>query len=286
MQNRLIVLIDFSVYSHALAELATRWSVIANAQLVFVHQIIGAVPGLADKDSKQEVAKSEKEEAVERLEKFISAQNLDGTKVRHVVTESHLLHTIGELVEEDYDDIIMVGIRGTGMLKQLLIGHTATTIINDIDHTVVAVPDKLCAVPNQFCNLLPRRLVVSLTERFPLNDDALSKFLSKFEKEIQSVEFISSIESDIDEEQTFQYLSSLATKYSQVFKTSFELFKGKNPFEQIKNFVQREQDTILVVQKGSRNLTDLLFRKFLISKVVHDGSLPMVVLPNTSVRTE
>lgn len=278
MKNRLIALIDFSMYSHALAELAARWSKISDTQLVFVHQVIGLTPALADDKSKKEIETAEKAQALEKLKQFTSDKGLQ--EAQHVVTESHLVNVVNDLSEDGYNDTVLVGIRGTGMLKRLLIGTTATRIIDELDKTVVAVPDKLCAQSNEFCNLLPRRLVISVSQRFPLNEPALEKFFNQYKNTITKIEFVSSVDDYEDEEKTNSYLRDLASRYSVHFNTSYEVFKGKNHFEQIKTHTKREADTILIVQKGSRNFSDLLFRKFLINEVVHDGSLPLVVLPN------
>ena len=278
MKNRLITLIDFSIYSHALAELAVRWGRIASAQLVFVHEVPGLVPSMADTSSKDEIVKNEKEEALEKLRRFTSTETYE-IDVRFVVTGSHLLTTINELLSEGFNDTILVGIKGTGMLKQMLIGNTASMVIDEINRTVVAVPDKLCAVPNEFCNLVPKRLVVSLNYKFPLNEEALNDFLNQYNNAIQEIEFISSVDNDEKEDKAKDYLNKLSDKYSMNLKSSYRVFIGKKHFEQIKNYVQSSPNTVLIVQKGSRNLTDLLFRKFLINEVIHDGSLPMVVLP-------
>jgi len=281
MKNRLIALIDFSIYSHALAELAARWSKISDTQLVFVHQVIGLTPALADDKSKKEIETAEKKRALEKLEKFTTEKGLKG--VQHIVTESHLVNVINELSEEGFNDTVLVGIRGTGMLKRLLIGTTATRIIDELDKTVVAVPDKLCADSNEFCNLLPKRLVISISQRFPLNEQALDQFFTQYEQVITKIEFVSTVDGYEDEEKTNTYLKDLAAKYGNKYTTSYEVFKGKNHFEQVREYTRREADTILIVQKGSRNFADLLFRKFLINEVVHDGSLPLVVLPNGSI---
>lgn len=278
MKNRLITLIDFSIYSHALAELAVRWGRIASAQLVFVHEVPGLVPSMADTSSKDEIVKNEKEEALEKLRRFTATETYE-IDVRFVVTGSHLLTTINELLSEGFNDTILVGIKGTGMLKQMLIGNTASMVIDEINRTVVAVPDKLCAVPNEFCNLVPKRLVVSLNYKFPLNEEALNDFLNQYNNATQEIEFISSIDNDEKEDKAKDYLNKLSDKYSMNLKSSYRVFIGKKHFEQIKNYVQSSPNTVLIVQKGSRNLTDLLFRKFLINEVIHDGSLPMVVLP-------
>lgn len=282
MKSRLIALIDFSTYSYAIAELAVRLAEISKAQLIFVHQVPGLVPGMADDASKKELIEGEKNEALEKLRNFVSEKNFGDDDVRYVVTESHLLTAIDDLIKDGFNDILLVGIKGTGLLRQMLMGNTATTIINEVNRTVVAVPEKLCAVPNEFCNLLPKRLVVSLSYQFPLNEKGFDNFLTHFKTAITQIEFISSISDDEKEEQADGYLSSLASRYSMSFKSSYTIFKGKKHFEQIKSYVRAEPNTILIVQKGSRDLTDMFFRKFLINEVVNDGSLPMVVLPSLS----
>lgn len=281
MNNRVIALIDFSVYSHALAELAVRWCQISQAKLVFVHQVTAVFPALADDIIKQKVVRNEKERSLERLKEFVSKKNLTDMDISYVVSDSHLLNILEELVQESFEDIILVGIRGTSRLKRLLIGNTTTTIINGINRTIVAVPEKLCAGPNAACNLVPKRLVVSLNTRFPLNKSAFDTFLQQYNTVISKLEFISAI-ADEKEEDVVDYLGGLAGQYSTKFTTSHQIFKGENHFKQIKSHVKSEEDTVLVVQKGSRNLTDHLFRKFVINEVVDSGALPLVVLPNTS----
>src|SRR5690606_9230097 len=108
-----------------------------------------------------------------------------------------------------FDDTILVGIRGTGRLKRLLIGNTTTTIINAINRTIVAVPEKLCAGPNTACNLVPKRLVVSLSTRFPLNRSAFNIFLKQYNTVISNLAFISAID-DEKEDDVVDYLGALA----------------------------------------------------------------------------
>ncbi len=266
MKNRLIALIDFSAYSHALAELATRWSEVSNARLVFVHQVAGIFPALADEATRQEIIRHEKDQALEELKTLAAEKGLKEDDVQYVVTEYYLLNTVRDLLKEGYNDVVLVGVRGAGMLRHLLMGNTATTIVNEMACTVVAVPDTLCAASDALCNLLPRRLVVALSHRFPLNEKAFDDFLDQYRPVITQLEFISSVD-DPEEEEMTQYVKSLAEKYHQQHPSTYRVFKGKEHFKQV------------MVQRGSRTLTDRLFRRFLVNDIVHEGSLPLVVLP-------
>lgn len=279
MRTRLIVLIDFSIYSHALVELGIRWCEIANAQLLLVHQVPGIVPAMTNSESKDEIIKEEKNQALAKLERFATEKVPPSIPVHYHVTAGNLLNSIDELLKQEYNDIILVGIKGTGMFKKILMGSTATEVINEINQLVVAVPDKLCAAPHKFCNLIPRKLIVSLSYKFPLNENAFDNFLTTFKSSLTQIEFIS-VHSEEKDEKALRYLESLSQKYGERIPCSYKVFNGNDVFDELKKHVRQDNDTTLVVQKGSRNLTDQFFRKFLINQLVHDGSIPLVILPN------
>ena len=76
-----------------------------------------------------------------------------------------------------------------------------------------------------------------------------------------------------------KYLADLTLLFADRYKTDFVVYEGNNAFEDIKKVINNKIDEILVVQKGSRLLTDQLFRKFLINELVYQGQTPLVVLP-------
>ncbi|MNE57231.1 hypothetical protein D3C80_1521830 [compost metagenome] len=67
--------------------------------------------------------------------------------------------------------------------------------------------------------------------------------------------------------------------FSDRFNTDFAIYEGNNPFDDIKKIINNKNDEMLIVQKGSRHLTDQLFRKFLINELVYEGQTPLIVLP-------
>ncbi|HEY8401458.1 MAG TPA: universal stress protein [Cytophagaceae bacterium] len=279
-KTRLIALIDFSLYSHALIELASRWCEIANAELLLVHSTPVLVPAMASQNTKDEVFESEKKEIISKLSKLTGEKVPSAVKVDYLVTNKDLLDILPEIVNQnDYNDFLLVGVKGTGMLKKILIGSTATKIIEELNYPTIALPSKLCATQDNKCNLLPEKLIVALSYKFPLNEAAFANFLTTYKGSIKKVEFMSVIQSDETEEMAGQYLNTLSEKYKNQVPVSYKIFNGKDVYNEIKEYVSREKDTLLVVQKGSRSLKDQLFREFLINRIVHDGSMPLVIIP-------
>lgn len=279
-KTRLIALIDFSMYSHSLLELGERWCRIANAELLLLHQVAGLVPAMTEPEIKNQVIEAEKEEALTKLKKLAEEKISASTRVNFKVTGQNLLLALPELLKQDYNDFFLVGLKGTGMLKKIFMGSTATKIIEELNHTTVAVPYKLCADPDKRCNLIPQKIIITVSYKYPINANAFRNFLDTFKDSIQQLEFISVVHPDEPEEQCIDYLKSLTSEYQEYADhTTYQVFPGKDVFDKIKSHVRKDKDTILVVQKGSRDLTDLIFRKFLIGQLVDDGSIPLIILP-------
>ncbi|HRO47003.1 universal stress protein [Agriterribacter sp.] len=279
-RTRLIALIDFSLYAHAIAELGNRWCKIADADLLLLHKVPGIVPGMADGETRLEIIKSEKEEALLKLMKLAEGKFPEDINVKFHVTDRNLLLEISDLMKQGFNDYVILGIKGTGMLKKILMGSTATKIINELNAITVAVPDKLCTASSKLCNLVPKHIVVTINDRYALNEPAFNNFLDTFRGSIGQIQFMSVIHTEDAAAEIESYLKTLQERYNGKVPSSYSIFKGTNVFNEVRKNVQINSDTILVVQKGSRSLTDQLFRKFLINQLVHDGSLPLVIMPS------
>ncbi len=69
-RNRIIVLVEFSEYSENLVNFAFRISEIISAKVVLVHKISGITPAMADEGIRDEIIRSESEEAHSNLIKM------------------------------------------------------------------------------------------------------------------------------------------------------------------------------------------------------------------------
>jgi nucleotide-binding universal stress UspA family protein len=272
MRTRLIVLIDFSPYAETLLQLAGTWSKLLDADIVLVHQIVGIVPAFTDAGSRDHILEIEKKEAQQQLaaraEKILPAS----ASVSYQISEQSLLISLPGMLRPDSNDLVLVGLKGTGILKKIFIGSTATKIIEQLACITVAVPAHLT-------RLLPEKLIVSLNYKYPLHEPAFDTLLDAFGKSVKQLEFITVITPGDDETESLGYLQGLHSRYQQRISSSFHAFKGDDALSEIKAYVHHKEHSILVAQRGSRSLSDLLFRKFLVNELVHEGATPLIIIP-------
>ncbi len=272
MKKRIIALIDFSLYSENLIKLAESLSNAMKAEIILIHQVKVIVPALADGKSRRELIEFEKSEALRNLKQVSGKVIPSEKKINYLATERPLSAVLPEMGSRDSDDLILVGLKGTGILKKIFIGSTTLEIIDNLNITTIAVPVKTD-------NLQLERLVIATNYRFPLNKTGLDNLLRNFSEQIKEISFFSIITPDDDDIEALKYLIELNEYYQDRITSGFKMYEGKNAFEKIKSFMKGDNRSFLVVQKGSRAINDQVFRKFLINDLVYHGSIPLVILP-------
>lgn len=267
-KNRIILLIDFSEYSESLTDFAFRVSEILKAKVVFVHQISAMAPGMADQATRDEIVKSESNKAHSNLRKLAKGRVYSNDAFQ--VSQKPVLSILKELASDHYFDWVFAGLKGTGALKRLLIGSTTLSIINESDLLTVAFPMR-----KQLS--VPQRLMVGVNPKYPLNKDQFSQMLSALKPQIQQLEFFTILKDDEDDTKVEDYLSGLREEY-KVHEPVSRIFKGDNAFELLKERVELTENSFLVLQQGSRSLSDKLFRKFMINELAYNAKTPLIVL--------
>jgi hypothetical protein len=97
---------------------------------------------------------------------------------------------------------------------------------------------------------------------------------------IEHITFFSVIDESLEEfEATEKYLKELKELYSNRAITSYELYKGDVVVANVKEILTQKQSQFLVVQKGSRQFFDQIFRSFLINELAYEGEIPLIVIP-------
>jgi len=272
VKKRFIVLIDFSEYSNNLVSYAGQWCKKVDAAMVLVHQLNVVTPSLADKAIRHQLASMAVDEAQQKLAALAVTFIPSSVKVTYSATENPLSSTLANFLAEPFDHLIFVGLKGTGMLKKILVGSTALDIINSTKDIVVALPKEVVAFS-------PEKVFVAVSEKHPLNTAALDKCikLMKCDHIMITFFYLAKPHEKTDGMQTA--LNNFSSQFADSFATNTAIYEGNNPFEDIKLVVNNKMNEMLIVQKGSRLLTDQLFRKFLINELVYEGQTPLIVLP-------
>lgn len=272
MKKRFIILIDFSEYSSNLIKYACDWSKQANAELLLVHQSIVLAPALTDNESRQQIALHTNEEALHKLRTLAKELIPPTIKVSFSVSENHIQQILTKLLAEQFDDLIFTGIKGTGLLKQIFLGSMALQVIDNIKNIIVAMPKEISVFSHQ-------KIFVAVTEKHPLNILELNKFLNFIDKKNTCLSFFYLAKPNEKTKGIEKQLKDLSNLFADRFNTKTEIYEGNNPFADIKKVINNKEEEMLIVQKGSRLLTDQLFRRFLINELVYEGQTPLIVLP-------
>jgi len=267
-KNRIITLIDFSDNSETLIKFSSEFSRIIDSTIVFVHKVPGLSPTLADEDIKKQIIEVEKEEAQDQLKALTKKYFFrDG---EFLVSEKPVLEILEDLKNEYYFDWIFVGLRGKGLLKKIFIGSTALKVIEDSELLTVAIP-----IQKEI--FIPQKLIVAVYHKFPINIAQFNILLSNLSEQIKKIEFITIITENDEEDESIKYLLDLTLMYSE-YHAMMNPFKGKDAFTEITDYMAVHTDAFLVVQQGSRTISDKLFKKLLINDLVYSNSIPLIVL--------
>ena len=272
MRKRFIILIDFSDYSSNLIRYACDWAMQLDAELLLVHQTYVLAPALTDVEGKKNIAQQLKKDALCKLQSLSNELIPPIVKVSFFVSDLSLQITLPKILETPFESLIFAGIKGTGLLKKIFMGSVVLQVIESANHLVVAMPKEIATYSQ-------RKIYVAVTDKYPLNQLELTKFLSFICCENTSITFFYLAKPTHNTDEMVNCPADLTMLYADRFSTDFTIYEGINIFADIKKVINNQIDEILVVQKGSRLLTDQLFRKFLINELVYEGQTPLVVLP-------
>lgn len=273
MRKRFIILIDLSERSAGLLRYAGEWAEHAHAELVLVHQPAMIIPALADKAMKEEVLRQARKTADQQLNELRKECLPAQLRVSTVISENNLLLTVKQLLEDrSFDNLIVVGLKGTGLLKQLFIGSVAIQMIERADNTVAAIPKDII-------RFSPGKLFVAVSDKHPFNILAFNNFLDFTGSGVETITFFHLAKPNEDTSDVEKHLQDLVKLFSPRIKTTYTLYEGAHSFSNMKEIINAREEETLIVQRGSRLLTDQIFRKFLINELVYEGSTPLIVLP-------
>lgn len=275
MYSKIYVLIDFSPYSKYQLLLAEKWGRILNAELVLIHALRVYVPGIADEETRATLKADSKKEVHEKLQQLTDECITTDLPVKFHIAENSITETLRQLTKHSDDTILCVGLKGKGLLEKVFMGSTSVDIINSINQPVLTVPKHASSDSlDQF--------IVAVHHEHPLNTSAFDKVIKSIKTNLQGLKFITILDAESQKEDAVEYLKELVDNYQKELPCSYEIYGGGQTFLQVKAVMQQYDNSLLVVQRGSRDLTDQLFRSFLINQIVYDASIPLLVIPTSA----
>lgn len=267
---RLIVLIDFSDNTDKLIHLAKEFILKWHSKAIFMHQVPGLVPMMTDNESKAQILQVEKRRALEQLKWMVEAK-YPLLNAEYIITDKDLLETINNLDNANYQYWIMAGLKGTGMLKKIFIGSTATKLVDETNLPLITFP---LSTEITF----PKNIVCSVSYKHPIREDVMTYMMGKLNESLEQLNLVTVITNDDDESAAENYINKLARSF-EMYRPEVTILRGTNAFHEIKKLLDSHPSAYLMIQQGSRNLTDLLFRKFMINELIYHGKIPLIIIP-------
>jgi trimethylamine:corrinoid methyltransferase-like protein len=132
------VLVDFSEYSENLINFADHSAEIIRGKVIFVHQITGLAPVMADIETKNRIIKTEIDESYSNLQKLAKG-SVHCADAFHF-SQKPVLKILKEFKSEQYFDWVFTGLKDTGVLERIFICSTTISIIDNSDLLTVAGP--------------------------------------------------------------------------------------------------------------------------------------------------
>lgn len=271
MLKRFIILVDFSEHSGNVIKYVSEWCAKIHAEILLVHQTVALVPAFAHSDTKSEILRLASAEALQKLKSLAQELVPPHITVSFSVTTNHLNAHLAKFLHEPFENVIVVGVKGTNILKKIFLGSTAIQVVDDIDNIVFAVPQNIAAFAH-------KRLFVAVSEKFPLNTSRFNAILRFLEPENISITFFHIHHNDEESHNILEHLESLTELFAERYQVNYTIFSGDNPLNDIQRILNTPHD-VLLLQKGSRLLSDQVFRKFLINELIYDGKTPLIILP-------
>lgn len=270
-----IVLYDFSPCARQALRVAHQWSKWTGAALHLLHNLEDSLaPAMADQELRQQLTAISKAEAFNKIQRSfqeVTGETLQPVNV-HIAVKS-IAPSIDRLAGELNAQLLFAGLKERGVLQRLLIG---STVLNLLEHARVPV----VTIPKNSGTFSKLRLHISVSYHFTFNSIALQQFLQLMGSKTDFIDFISVLTRDDDRQRAVHHLAKLESLFSGQARVQTHLFEGNEPLVQVKAYMATQEGGVLMLQKGSRAFSDYLFREFFINELIHDASLPLIILPS------
>jgi nucleotide-binding universal stress UspA family protein len=265
-----LALIDLTPISTSVIRLAHAWGKAAGVQVHLLHDLRPRLPALASSSSREAWYQTGEASARETTAVLVRQALGEGHFPPVHITRNEMLSAIGRLHEHHHVRTLFTGAKGTGTLQRLLRGSHILPLVEQLNIPVVAVP-------LEYRHTGPVDLHVAVGQEHLFDPKCLSSFVGEHPAMVRSVEFFSVDQPDARENSEAR-LQDLARRADLPVPVTIASFRSEDPPEIFKEKLANQPSGMLVLKRGSRSLMDHVGRRFMVNDMVHEGSLPLIIL--------
>lgn len=269
MKN-IIAAVDFSPVSKNAAEYACEFakSINASLTLLYVYHIpppINETPVIVSYEEMQEQnEKLLQKEAIQLKEKT-------GVNVNCLVK---IGLAVDEIIEESKNsDLIIMGIKDTGKISEMLIGSTATSVMKKSKTTVLIIPDK--------CTFKKPETIIFTCDFNPSINSKSIDTLKVFQKGFNAKITVVNVKQNKQLPSTEQAIGGIILEGELAGTQHVYYFpENENLVDGINEFIERYNGDIVATIPHHYNFIETLFHKSVSKKIAFHSHLPILCIPD------
>lgn len=269
---KLNVLIDFSPNSENLLKYVADFNKSANFPVELIHRNSIHIPGTAESSSRDEILNSSNAEVKNRIQiKASQYFNKDNTQVR--VSKEPLVNILNSSLAENPKQLTFFGLKGISLFKKLFVGSVAVKLVEKYNGILVGIPKNL----DQF---KVSHLYVGVSSKYSINTIEFNRLLDFYQRFITRVTFFTMVKNNDEDKNSLENtLSELANIFSSRVKSDYEIFETNAISRDVHYLIGDPDNSLLVLQRGSRLLNDQFFRNMFINELIYQSKLSLAILP-------
>lgn len=270
-----IVPTDFSINANIAAKYAMLLAQATKADIRLLHITEPPLIGTNKLEAgyKEKVSLS-KEEATIQLEKLCSELNGESNSIKcdyiiRVVERSS--EVIVSAALNNKADFIVMGTRGAGAIKKIIIGSNTANVIEDSRIPVIVIPENVSLK-------LPKKIVFASEFRdSDVNSiKQLSEIASSFDAEIFILHIVENMDEKKAEFPIIDFFSALVKKVTTYPKISYRIFKSESIEKGIELFIDSVEADMIALSVRDRNPIEKLFSKSLTKELSFHSKIPLL----------
>jgi nucleotide-binding universal stress UspA family protein len=186
------------------------------------------------------------------------------------VEDSSVVKGILSVVKEHKPDLIITGVKGKSLLKEIFIGSATKALLKQSPVPLLAIPE------NAHYTGFNKVIYASDLQDFDLNSlEQLIEFVKPYKSEIKVVHICT--EGDYSDHEKMERFEDLVKENISYKHISFELLLADNIFAKLNTYVkQNEFDLMVMLEKKHTGIFERLFHEDLVWKMEFNTSIPLL----------
>ena len=270
-----IVPTDFSINAKIAAKYAMLLAQATNADIRLLHIIEPPLIGTDKREARyKEKVSLAKEGVVIKLEKLCEELNEESINVKcdYVmrVAESSSEIIVSAALNNKADFIVM-GTRGAGAIKKIILGSNTASVIEDSPIPVIVIPEKV--------SLKSLKKIVFASEFRDSDLNAvkqLSMIAASFDAEIIILHIVENMNEEKAEFPIINFFSAQVQKVTTYPKISYRIFKSESIEKGIELFINSVEADMIALSARDRNPIEKLFSKSLTKELSFHSKIPLL----------